>query len=51
MKSSDLSFLVIGAGAIGGITAALMKKRGYDIEIVREARSTADAMKMPIEDY
>ncbi len=34
MESHDLSFLVLGAGAIGGITAALMKSRGYDVEIV-----------------
>lgn len=34
MKSHDLSFLVLGSGAIGGITAALMKSRGYNVEIV-----------------
>jgi len=34
MKNSDLKFLVIGAGAIGGITAALMKMSGLDVEIV-----------------
>jgi 2-dehydropantoate 2-reductase len=34
MKSTDLSFLVLGAGAIGGITAALMKNKGYDVEIL-----------------
>jgi 2-dehydropantoate 2-reductase len=34
MKKSDLKFLVIGAGAVGGITAALLKKRGLDVEIV-----------------
>ncbi len=34
MKSHDLSFLVLGAGAVGGITAALMKKKGYDVEII-----------------
>jgi 2-dehydropantoate 2-reductase len=33
MKYSDLSILVVGAGAIGGITAALLKKKGYDVEI------------------
>ena len=30
----DLSFLVVGAGAIGGITAALLKKNGHNVEIV-----------------
>jgi 2-dehydropantoate 2-reductase len=34
MEKSDLKFLVIGAGAVGGITAALMKRRGLDVEIV-----------------
>lgn len=34
MKSRELSFLVIGAGAIGGITAALMKKNGYNVTIL-----------------
>jgi len=36
MKSNgkDLSILVVGAGAIGGITAALLKKEGYNVEIV-----------------
>lgn len=34
METNKLSVLVIGAGAVGGITAALMKKDGYDVEIV-----------------
>lgn len=34
MKSTDLSFLVLGAGAIGGIIAAIMKKNGYNVEIL-----------------
>jgi ketopantoate reductase len=34
MKKSDLKFLVVGAGAIGGITAALLKKNGIDVDIV-----------------
>jgi len=34
MKSTDLSFLVIGAGAIGGITAAVMRKNGYDVGLL-----------------
>ncbi|NSW94834.1 MAG: ketopantoate reductase family protein [Bacteroidales bacterium] len=34
MKKGELSFLVIVAGAVGGITAALLKKSGYDVEIV-----------------
>jgi 2-dehydropantoate 2-reductase len=34
MKQSGLKFLVVGAGAVGGITAALLKKNGIDVEIV-----------------
>jgi ketopantoate reductase len=34
MEHNDLSLLVVGAGAIGGITAALLKKNGYNVEIV-----------------
>jgi 2-dehydropantoate 2-reductase len=34
MKRTGLKFLVIGAGAVGGITAALLKKNGADVEIV-----------------
>jgi 2-dehydropantoate 2-reductase len=34
MKNSGLSFLVVGAGAVGGITAALLKKNGMNVEIV-----------------
>ncbi|MBG0858014.1 MAG: ketopantoate reductase family protein, partial [Bacteroidales bacterium] len=34
MNSKDLSFLVVGAGAVGGITAAILRKNGYDVEIV-----------------
>jgi 2-dehydropantoate 2-reductase len=34
MKSKDMSILVVGAGAVGGITAVLLKKDGYDVEIV-----------------
>jgi 2-dehydropantoate 2-reductase len=34
MENQDLSFLVVGAGAIGGITAALLKKAGFNVEIV-----------------
>ncbi len=34
MKGRELSFLIVGAGAVGGITAALLKKQGYNIEIV-----------------
>ncbi|MBN1108058.1 MAG: 2-dehydropantoate 2-reductase [Bacteroidales bacterium] len=34
MKNKDLSILVVGAGAIGGITAAFLKREGYNVEIV-----------------
>jgi len=34
IKSVDLSLLFVGAGAIGGISAALLKKKGCNVEIV-----------------
>ncbi len=34
MQKDNLSFLVIGAGAIGGITAAFLKKNGFNVEII-----------------
>ncbi len=34
METKSQSILVIGAGAVGGITAALLKKDGYNVEIV-----------------
>lgn len=34
MKNGNLSILVVGAGAIGGITAVLLKKNGYNVEVV-----------------
>jgi 2-dehydropantoate 2-reductase len=34
MNVSNLSYLVVGAGAVGGITAALLKRKGYNVEIV-----------------
>lgn len=34
MKKNDLSILVIGAGAIGGITAALLRLNDYDVTVV-----------------
>ncbi|MCJ7447832.1 MAG: 2-dehydropantoate 2-reductase [Bacteroidales bacterium] len=42
MKSTDLSFLVVGAGAIGGITAAILKKNGFNVEIVCKYGDYAD---------
>ena len=34
MKKDGLSILVIGAGAIGGITACVLYRRGYDVTLV-----------------
>ncbi len=34
MKPQELKILVIGAGGIGGITAARMTNAGYDVEVV-----------------
>jgi ketopantoate reductase len=33
MKTQALKILVIGAGGIGGITAAQMAKAGYNVEV------------------
>jgi ketopantoate reductase len=29
-----LKFIVVGSGAVGGITAAFLRKNGVDVEIV-----------------
>jgi 2-dehydropantoate 2-reductase len=42
MKHTDLSILVVGAGAIGGITAAILKRSGYDVEIVAKYEGYAE---------
>ena len=34
--------VVVGAGAIGGITAALLKKGGYDVTLVCKHQQVAD---------
>lgn len=34
MKASDFSILVVGAGAVGGITAAFLKRAGHNVEIL-----------------
>jgi 2-dehydropantoate 2-reductase len=39
----DLKIAVIGAGAIGGITAAYMAKAGLDVELACKHSETADA--------
>ena len=40
--NKDISIAVIGAGAIGGITAAYLSRAGYDVELVCKHRSKAD---------
>jgi 2-dehydropantoate 2-reductase len=45
MNSKDLSFPVIGAGAVGGITAALMKRAGYKVELVVRNRDYASPIE------
>jgi 2-dehydropantoate 2-reductase len=34
MSIRNQSILIVGAGAVGGITAALLRKKGYDVTIV-----------------
>ncbi len=41
MNSKNLSILIVGAGAVGGITATLLKKAGHDVTIA--VRSGAHA--------
>ncbi len=45
MERNDLSVLVIGAGAVGGITAALLRKNGYNVEIVCKYDDYASAIR------
>lgn len=39
---SDLKIAIVGAGAIGGITAALMSQAGYNVELVTKHQNIAD---------
>jgi len=41
MKTEDLQILVIGAGGIGGITAAHMAQSGYNVDVVDNMPSLA----------
>jgi 2-dehydropantoate 2-reductase len=41
MEKNNPSILVVGAGAVGGITAALLKRSGFDVEIVCRNREYA----------
>jgi 2-dehydropantoate 2-reductase len=42
MLTKDSKIAIIGAGAIGGVTAAFMKQNGHELEIVCKHRDTAD---------
>jgi len=45
MIGKESRIAVIGAGAVGGITAALIKKGGYDVEVVCKYPDLADKIK------
>jgi 2-dehydropantoate 2-reductase len=45
MIGRESRIAVIGAGAIGGITAALIKKGGYDVEVVCKHPDLAERIK------
>ncbi|MCD4737612.1 MAG: 2-dehydropantoate 2-reductase [Bacteroidales bacterium] len=45
MKKQDLKILVIGAGGIGGITAAHISKAGYDVEVVDNMPGYAEKIR------
>jgi len=47
MIAKDARIAVIGAGAIGGITAAFIKKAGWNPVLVCKHRETADLSKAP----
>ena len=42
IKNKNQQFLIIGAGGIGGITAAHMKRAGYNIEVVDNLPGLSD---------
>jgi 2-dehydropantoate 2-reductase len=42
MLTKDSKIAMVGAGAIGGITAALIKQAGQDLEIVCKHQDLAD---------
>lgn len=45
MKPNELSILVVGAGGIGGITAAILKRSGYDVEIIAKHKDYAEMIE------
>ncbi len=45
MIKDNPSVVVVGAGAIGGITAALLKKGGYNVTLVAKYREYADKIR------
>jgi len=45
MLTKDSKILVVGAGAIGGISAAFIKKAGYNVEIACKHQELADKVK------
>ena len=42
MRTKDAKIAMIGAGAIGGITAAFIRQAGHDLEIVCKHQELAD---------
>lgn len=42
MLTEEAKIAVVGAGAIGGVTAAFIKQAGYDLELVCKHRALAD---------
>lgn len=45
MLSENSKIAIVGAGAIGGVTAAFISKAGYDLEIVCKHKDLADKIK------
>ena len=47
MNKDNPSVVVIGAGAIGGVTAAFLKKAGWDVKLVCKHKEIADRCSEP----
>ena len=47
MQNPNISVTVVGAGAIGGVTAAFLKKAGWNVKIVCKHQEIADRCAEP----
>ena len=47
MNQEDRSIVVVGAGAIGGVTAAFLKQTGWDVTLICKHKEIADRCSDP----